>query len=94
MKDIIRKALLLGLGGYTYAKEGVDKFVKELEKDGKITPTEGKKLVDSVLKDGKKIADKQSGDLKKVVSDVLGELGVATKKDIERLEKSLKGKKK
>ena len=35
-------------------KEEVEKFIKSLEKDGKITPEEGKKLVREVIADTQK----------------------------------------
>ena len=93
MKDIIRKAVLLGLGGYHYAKDGINDFVKDLEKDGKITPEEGKKLVDEVFGKGREFADKQASELKEVVQKAISEMGIATKEDINKLVKTSTKKK-
>lgn len=93
MKSLIRKAVLLGMGGYQYAKEGIQDLVKELEKEGKMTPEEGKKLVDEVVEKGQKVAEEQTSELRKVVKSVMDEMGLVTKDDLEDLKKELKKKK-
>jgi len=83
----LRKALLLGLGGFTYAKEAVEGFVKDLEKEGQISPEEGKKMVDEVMQEGKKFADARYEDTKKLVQKVIDDMGLVTKKDLENIKK-------
>jgi len=53
-RDVVKKSILFGLGAVYLTKEEVEKFIKSLEKDGKITPTEGKKVVREVLNDAEK----------------------------------------
>lgn len=89
MKEIIRKAILLGLGGYQYMKEGVEGFVKSLEKEGKLSPEEGKKLIEEMTDKAKTATKKETDALKDSVRKVMDEVGVATKNDIEELRKEL-----
>ncbi len=89
LRGLVRKSILFGLGGYQYAKEGIDNFVKDLEKEGKLTPEEGKKLVDEVISKGKDVSDKELDHLKDAVKKVMNEIGVATKEDIANLKNEL-----
>ena len=53
MKDILKKAILLGLGAGALTKETAEKAYKELKKN-KLTPAEGKKFVAQLLKETEK----------------------------------------
>lgn len=90
MNDIIKKSILFGLGTYEVTKEKVEEFVEKLKVEEKITPEEGKKLVEGVMTDLEKEGKEYRAKTKKLVQEVLDELGVATKADIEALKKSLK----
>lgn len=90
MNDIIKKSILFGLGTYEVTKEKVEEFVEKLKVEEKITPEEGKKLVEGVMTDLEKEGKEYRAKTKKLVQEVLEELGVATKADIEALKKSLK----
>jgi len=87
VKGFVRKALLLGIGGLTYAKEAVEDLVKDLEKEGKISSEEGKKMIDEVMEEGKKFTDARYEDTKKIVKKVIDDMGLVTKKDLEDLKK-------
>ncbi len=90
MKDLIRKSILLGLGGYQYMKDGVEDLVKKLEDEGELTPEEGKKFIDTVLQQGKEIKEKQDKKVKDTLKKAIDELELVTKKDLESLKKELK----
>ncbi|MBD3329749.1 hypothetical protein GF357_04625 [Candidatus Dojkabacteria bacterium] len=90
MREVIRKAILLGLGGYQYMKEGVEGFVQSLEKEGKLSPEEGKKLIDEMREKAKENAKKETEAFRDSVRKVMNEVGVATKKDIEDLKKEIR----
>lgn len=53
MKDVLRKAILLGLGAGALTKETAEKAYKELKKS-KLTPAEGKKFIAQLLKETEK----------------------------------------
>lgn len=90
MLDIVKKSILFGLGTYDLTREKVEEFVERLKKEDKITPEEGRKLVDDVWADLSKDAKQYEKKTRALIKDILDELGVATKSDIESLKKSLK----
>jgi len=90
MNDLIKKALLLGIGGFEYTKDSVKQFINDLEKDHNITPEEGKKLFEEYVEKAKTHASKANDELKVQIKKVLDEAGVATKKDLEDLKEDLK----
>lgn len=53
MKDVLKKAILLGLGAGALTKETAEKAYKELKKS-KLTPAEGKKFIAQLLKETEK----------------------------------------
>ena len=54
MDDLVRKALLFGVGVTVITKEKAEKVVKELQKKQKISPQEGKKMVREIMKQSEK----------------------------------------
>jgi len=91
MKDIVKKAFLLGIGVVALTKEKAESFVKELKEEEKITPEEGKKLVNDMLKKSEEYGKKVRKEVRKQVEKVIDEMGVATKSDLEKLRKEIKG---
>jgi polyhydroxyalkanoate synthesis regulator phasin len=90
MIDLLKKSILFGLGTYEVTREKVEEFVERMKTEEKITPEEGKKLVEDVMSDVEKEGKEYKERVREVVKDVLTELGVATKSDIESLKRSLK----
>lgn len=74
MTDIIRKAILFGVGVYHISREKLENFVSELEKDGALTPAEGKKVVEDVMKQVDQSKDKVASEVERVVKRVLTEI--------------------
>jgi polyhydroxyalkanoate synthesis regulator phasin len=81
--ELVRKALLAGVG----AQEKVRDLVDELVKRGEMNQGDGAKLVKEVLdraeKRGEELDQKISGAVQKTVE----KLGLPTRKDLESLEK-------
>lgn len=94
MPDLLRKSILFGLGAIHLTKEKVEEFVNNLVKDNNLTEEEGKKLVQEVLDRTSEYKDKQYDSIRKTVEEVLKEMGVATKKDIDDLAAKIRVEKK
>src|SRR3989338_2106387 len=86
-KDALSKALLLGFGLADVTKDKVEKFVREIKRDYKVTPQESKKVVDQMFK----AIDENRKDFEKFlrsqVKKVVNELDLATKEDLRRFKK-------
>lgn len=86
MNKMLRKALLLGIGTAFITKERVEAFVEELKKEESITPNEGKKLVEDLLKRSKRNQDKLMAEILKQMRSFMKEMPLATKQDLKNLE--------
>ena len=93
-KDLLKKSTLLGLGFLSLTKKQADKLIKQLQKTTKMSTKEGEKLAKSLLKESKK----QSAQLQKIVQQqvqtALRTAGIATQKDLQKIRRSLKKKRK
>jgi polyhydroxyalkanoate synthesis regulator phasin len=79
--DVIRNAMLAGLG----MQERVKEFVDELVKKGELSESQGAKLV----KEWSEKAEKNTGDLSKSLNDAvtsaLDKINLTTKEDLDKL---------
>ncbi len=85
--DIIKKAMLAGLGAQEKAKE----FVDELVKKGDLSESEGGKLV----KEWTSRAEESTRDIdlkiKDTIAAVFEKMNIPTRDDVEKLEKKIQG---
>ena len=94
MKNIIKKSVLIGLGIGALTKEKAQKFVKDLQKKGYMNAKEGKKLVKDMVTESVKTQKKIQTMVDVNVKKAMNAMPLATKKDLQALEKKIKGKKK
>jgi polyhydroxyalkanoate synthesis regulator phasin len=86
LKDLI----YAGIGAASILKEKVEAEVKKLEDEGKIKTTDAKSFLESIEKKGKEEDDKFKEKLKSTLKEIIDELGLATKVDLEKLKEDLK----
>ena len=86
LKDLI----YAGIGAASVLKEKVEAEVKKLEDEGKIKTTDAKIFLESIEKKGKEEDDKFKEKLKSTLKEIIDELGLATKVDLEKLKEDLK----
>jgi len=89
MIDIIKKALFLGIGAASVTREKVEEIVDELIKRGEVAKNERSQVVKDFLN---KVEDQEKAVMKKIEQEVekaVTKLNIATKKDIEKLEKKI-----
>ena len=83
--DIVRNALLAGLG----VQEKVKEFVDELVKKGELSDSQGAKLIKEMAEK----ADKGTEDLSKTFSELitktLDKMNLPTRDDLEKINKKL-----
>lgn len=87
--DILRKMGLFGIGIIALTQEKLEEFAQEMIIKGEMNREEGKKFVIEVLSE----KDKQLKDIEEKISNKVKEAidnsGIATKKDIQALEKRI-----
>jgi polyhydroxyalkanoate synthesis regulator phasin len=87
---MLKDLLYIGLGGALLAKEKVEKELNELVEKGKLNKEEAQKLIDKAKTKGEEEEKEFKAKLKEAVREVLEEMNLATKDDIEALKKSQK----
>ncbi len=94
MIELIKKAMLTGLGVASLTKEKIEEVAKDFIEKGKLTEQEGKKLVDELMAR----SEESKEDIKKQVDEVVGKaiskLDIATKDDIAALRAEILAMKK
>ncbi|MEA3352986.1 MAG: hypothetical protein U9Q33_04110 [Campylobacterota bacterium] len=91
---MLKELLHTGLGAGLLLKEKVEEELKKLEDEGKIKTSDAKSFIKSIEKKGKAEDKKQKENIKSILKEVIDELGVATKEDIEKLKQELQQDKK
>jgi len=87
--DVIRKAMLLGLGLFSLTKEKAEELVDDLIKRGEVTKEERFKIVGKLLKEAEKQEEELFGKISETVQKVITDLGLPTKKDLDEISKRL-----
>lgn len=83
--DVVKKALLAGLG----AQEKVGELVDELVKKGEISKSQGAKIVKTWTEKADKRKENLSKDLSELINKTLTRMNIPTKKDIQELNKKI-----
>jgi len=86
---MLKDLLYTGIGAAALLKEKVEAEVKKLEVEGKLKTTDAKSFMESIEKKGKEEEDKIKEQLKSALKEVIDELGLATKADLEKLKEDL-----
>jgi polyhydroxyalkanoate synthesis regulator phasin len=87
---MLRDLIYAGIGAMSVLKEKVEAEVKKLEEEGKLKTTDAKSFLESIEKKGKEEDDKLKEKLKSTLKEIIDELGLATKADLEKLKEDLK----
>lgn len=90
MMDLFRKTLYMSLGALSMTKEKAEQVVEDLVKRGEVNTEEAKHLVSEMLQKGEQQKEELSQFIKGEMEKRRFDLGLVTKKDIERLEQRIK----
>ncbi len=83
--DIVRKAMLASLG----AQGRVSEFVDDLVKRGELSQGEGSKIVKEWMDKAQQSSADLTGRIQGAVTDALKQFPLATKSDVEEVQKRL-----
>lgn len=83
---MLKELLYTGMGGALLIKERVEEELKKLEEKGKLNADESKSFLENLKTRGENEETRLKEELKTAIKEVIEELGLATKKDIEALK--------
>lgn len=87
---MLRELLNTGFGAASILKDKLEEEMKILEGKGKIKKEDALSLLKSLEQKGKEEEQKTKDEIKKMLKEVIDELGIATKEDLEKLKEDLK----
>jgi len=88
----IKDLFYLGIGAAMIAKERLEEEAKEMVEKGKISKEDQKAFVEKAKAKAKAEEAEIQNKFKTAVKEVLSEMGIATKEDIEEIKTLLKNK--
>ncbi len=87
---MLKELIFTGLGGALVLKEKIEEELKKLEEKGKLDTKDVKSFLESLEQKGKESDEKFKAELKSTIKEVIDDLGLATKEDLEKLKEELK----
>jgi polyhydroxyalkanoate synthesis regulator phasin len=86
MVDLLKKALYASMGLAFMTKEKIEETVKNLAKEARVSETEGRKLVEDMLKKSAEARTALEATVAKTVEAMLKKLSLPSRKEYEALE--------
>ncbi|MBD3841626.1 MAG: hypothetical protein IE909_07025 [Campylobacterales bacterium] len=87
---MLKEILYTGVGVAAFVKEKVEKELQNLENEGKIKTDDAKGFLKSLEEKGIAEDQKIKESIKNIFKEVIDELQIATKDDLEKLKNELK----
>lgn len=88
--DIIRKAMLLGIGVLSLTKDKAEEVVDDLVKRGEVASGDRFRAVDSLLREADRQQEEFTRRVAASVQKVLTEMGLPSRKDLDEISLRLK----
>lgn len=87
---MFKEILYTGIGATALFKEKVESEIKKMQEQGKIKTEDAKSFLESIEAKGKEEESRIKEQIKSSLKEVIEELGLATKADLEKLKEDLK----
>ncbi|MWC28951.1 hypothetical protein GON22_12690 [Paenibacillus sp. MMS18-CY102] len=89
MKELIQKAVSLGLGAAVASKEQAEKLVEELVSKGEVSKSESKQLVEELVRKGQETQVSIDARFKEYVRSALNEAHLTTRDEYVKLQQQV-----
>jgi len=86
---MLDKLIYTGIGAASLFKEKVKEEIEKLEESGKIKTDDAKSFMESIETKGKEEEEHVKASIKESLKEIIAELDLATKADIEKLKEDL-----
>ena len=83
---MIQELLVTGLGGALLLKERVDEEITKLQERGKLSKEDAQTFLEKLKTRGQEEEERLKSHIKEALKEVIEEIGLATKADIEALK--------
>jgi len=89
---MLKEMFYTGMGAAAFLKEKVEEEMKKMEEKGKVKSEDAKCFLDTIEQKGKEEDAKIKDKMKTILKEVIDELGLATKEDLQKLKEDLQSK--
>ena len=90
MSDVIKKAMMIGIGLALKTKDEVEDFAKDLITRGEITENDGRKFIDDLQKRYEESRETLEEKIEVIIKDILKKGNIATKDEFLELKKEIR----
>jgi polyhydroxyalkanoate synthesis regulator phasin len=87
---MLKELLYTGVGVATIIKDKVEDEITKLEEKGKIKKDDAKSFMETIQSKGEEEDARIKENMKTMLKEIIDELGIATKDDLEKLKEELK----
>lgn len=87
---MLKELLYTGAGMASIMKEKVEDELQKLEQSGKLKKEDAKSFLEKIEQKGKDEEQKNKEKIKSMIKEIVDELGLATKQDIQDIKEQLK----
>ena len=92
--NMFKKGILSGIGLGLFAKEKIEETAKKLAEEAKLSEDETKEFVEDLKKHADKTKAQIDAKVQEQVKETVDKMGLATEKDLKRLERKIDALKK
>ncbi|HBE04365.1 MAG: hypothetical protein A2096_05840 [Spirochaetes bacterium GWF1_41_5] len=89
LTDFFKKSALFGLGVLSLSREKAEELASDLIKKGELSKEEGTNFINDILDKARKTETELEEKIKSAAARAVEKTGLASKKDIETLEKRI-----
>ncbi|HAJ78352.1 MAG TPA: hypothetical protein DCO75_01150 [Fibrobacteres bacterium] len=89
MFDILRKALLTGIGVTYLTKDKIEEVGKKIAQDAKINESEARKFVDELVKKSMEAKGSMEKNVSEKIQTTIHAMNLPTSKDVDELKKRI-----
>jgi polyhydroxyalkanoate synthesis regulator phasin len=90
MLEIVKKAMMTGIGMALLAKDEMEDLAREVAEKGKMTEQDGKKFISELQKRYEEVQGKLEERVETTVRDILRKMDVVTGEDLKALKKEIR----
>jgi polyhydroxyalkanoate synthesis regulator phasin len=90
MFDLVKKSMLTGIGLALKTWDEVEEMVKDLQKRGEMSESEGRKFLDEIQKRYEETQEKLEKRVEQTVKDFLKKTSIVTTDELKELKKEIR----
>ena len=89
MIDLVKKAMLTGIGMVSLTKEKIDEVARDFVEKGRMSEQEGKKLVSELMEKSEESKEELKKQIETMINSAMEKMDIASKSDMDEVKREL-----